>query len=76
MLYSTSQGQGRWDGLERKHDRHYCGGLDMHGRKMMDTLGVLRMELSGQRKRRLPKRRCMGAMRDGSGRSDVGGCSL
>ena len=51
---STSEEQRSSDGLERKHVRHGRGGLDI--RKKDDGRRMLRMELSGKRKRRRPRR--------------------
>ena len=64
---STSDGQRRWDGLERKHERQDWGGMDMYGGKMMGIIigrRMLRMELPGKTKRGKPKRRLMDAVRD------------
>ena len=36
---STSEGQLRWDDLERKHERQDWSGIDMYGGKMLGILG-------------------------------------
>ena len=57
---STSEGHRRWVDLEGKHERQDIGGLDMYLRRKDDGyIGrrMLRMELSGKRKRGMPKRR-------------------
>ena len=52
------RGTNRWDGLERKHARQQdWGGMNMYGGKYDGYIGIrmLRMELSGKRKRGRPK---------------------
>ena len=62
---STSEGQYRWDGLERKmRDTTDVVWTCTHVRRKDDGyIGrrMLRMELPGKRKRGRPKRRCMDA---------------
>ena len=36
---STSEGQHRWDGLERKDERQHLSGMDKCGGQMMGILG-------------------------------------
>ena len=38
-MHTGPEGQRRWDGLERKHERQDRGGLDMYGGKKMGILG-------------------------------------
>ena len=63
---STSEGQHRWDGLERKHERRDLGGMEMYPRKEDGYIGrrMLRMELPGKRKRGRPKRRFMDVVKE------------
>ena len=52
---SISEGQHRWESLERKHERQDDGYI---GRRM------LRMELPGKRKRGRPQRRFMDVVKE------------
>ena len=63
---STSQGQHRWDGLERKHERRDWGGMDMYWGKMVGILGewCYSLELPWKRKRGRPKRRFMDVVKE------------
>ena len=62
---STSEGQHRWESLERKLERQDWGGMDTCGGNMMDNgRRMLRMELPGKRKRGRPKRRFMDVMKE------------
>ena len=36
---STSEEQHTWEGLEIKHERQDCGGMEIYGGKMMGILG-------------------------------------
>ena len=69
---STSEGQHRWDGLERKHERLSWYG---HARRKDDGhIGkrMLRMELSGKRKRGRRKGMFMDVMKvDMSGKPQI-----
>ena len=38
---STSVGQHRWDGEDRKHERQDSGGMDMYGGKLMGIFIVI-----------------------------------
>ena len=62
---STSEGQRRWDGVERKYESQDWGDLDMC-RGMMMHIGrrMLRMELPGMEKPGSSKRRFVDAVRE------------